>query len=65
MKNNARSDSKVESVFDQPADEAAETETDAAAEAEIEAGRGVAHDVVREWPRRLAKGEKVPPSSVR
>lgn len=55
------SDTNIESVFDIPLDEAAETAADAAADAEIEAGKGVPHEVVREWLLKLAKGEKVPP----
>jgi predicted transcriptional regulator len=52
---------KFESVFDMPPDEVAEAAADAAAEAEIEAGKGVPHERVREWLLKLAKGEKVPP----
>ena len=48
----------VRSIFDTPLDEAY---LDAAANAEIEAGKGVPHERVREWLLRLAKGEKVPP----
>lgn len=54
-------DAKHESVFDLPPDEAAEAAADTVADAEIEAGKGVAHDVVREWLLKLAKGEKIPP----
>jgi predicted transcriptional regulator len=54
-------DTKIESVFDIPLDEAVEAAADAAADAEIEAGRGIPHDVVREWLLKLANGEKVPP----
>jgi predicted transcriptional regulator len=54
-------DAKVKSDFDVPLDEAAEAKADAAADAEIEAGNGVPHEVVREWLLRLAKGEKTPP----
>jgi hypothetical protein len=54
-------DTKIESVFDIPLDEAAEVAADAAADAEIVAGRGIPHDVVRQWLLKLAKGEKVPP----
>jgi hypothetical protein len=50
-------DTKIESVFDIPPDEAIE----AAADAEIDAGNGVPHEVVREWLLKLAKGEKAPP----
>lgn len=54
-------ETKLESVFNIPPDEAAEAAADAAAEAEIEAGKGVPHERVREWLLKLAKGEKVPP----
>ena len=43
---------EVKSVFDQIDDEA---------EAEIEAGKGIAHDKVREWLLKLARGEITPP----
>jgi predicted transcriptional regulator len=52
---------KFDSIFDVPLDEAAEATADAAADAEIEAGRGVPHEHVREWLLRLARGERVPP----
>jgi predicted transcriptional regulator len=54
-------DARIESLFDIPPDDALETAADAAADADIEAGKGVPHEVVREWLARLAKGEKVPP----
>jgi predicted transcriptional regulator len=57
------SDDDVESIFDLPPDEAAEVAADAAADAEIEAGQGVPHEVVREWLLKLGKGEKIPPPS--
>ena len=44
-------------------DEAVEARADAAAEADVKAGRVVAHETVREWLARLIKGEKVPPPS--
>ena len=51
----------VRSILDTPLDEAEEAHLDAAANAEIEAGKGVPHERVRKWLLRLAKGEKVPP----
>jgi predicted transcriptional regulator len=51
------------SVFDLPPDNAAEARDDAAAEADVEAGRVVPHYRVREWLMRLIEGEKVPPPS--
>ena len=51
---------EVESIFDLQPDEASE----AAADAEIEAGKGVPHELVREWLLKLRNGEKVPPPSV-
>jgi predicted transcriptional regulator len=55
-------ESKTKSIFDLPLDEAAETAADAAADAEIEAGKGVPHERVREWLLKLAKGERLPPA---
>ena len=55
------SDTNIESIFDIPLDEAAETAADAVADAEIEAGKGISHEMVREWLLKLARGEKVPP----
>jgi hypothetical protein len=52
---------KERSLFDMPPDAAAETRLDAEAEADVAAGRVVLHERVREWLKRLAKGEKVPP----
>jgi predicted transcriptional regulator len=54
-------DTGIKSIFDIEPDEAAEAAADAAADAEIEAGKGVPHEVVREWLLKLAKGERVPP----
>ena len=54
------SDLNHESVFDLPPDAAA---ADPVADTKIEAGKGVALDVVWEWLLRRAKGEKVPPPS--
>ena len=50
-----------QSILDLPLDEAEEARLDAEADAEIDAGRGVSHERVREWLLKLAKGEKVPP----
>ena len=54
----------AKSVFETPLDEAEEARLDALAEAEIDAGKGVPHEQVREWLAKLAKGEKVPPPFV-
>lgn len=54
-------DTNLNSILDLPLDEAAEAAADAAADAEIEAGKGVPHERVREWLLRLVNGEKVPP----
>jgi predicted transcriptional regulator len=52
---------EAKSVFDTPLDSAEEARLDAIADAEIDAGKGVPHEKVREWLEKLAKGEKVPP----
>lgn len=52
------------SIVDLPLDDAEEARLDAAAELEIEAGRGVPHGRVREWLAKRGKGEKVPPPAV-
>ena len=49
------------SVFDTPSDDAEEARLDAIADAQIDAGRGVPHDVVREWLLNLAPSERAPP----
>lgn len=49
------------SIFDIPLDEAEEARLDAEADAEIDAGKGVPHERVREWLLQLAKGKRVPP----
>ena len=54
-------ETEAKSIFDIPLDAAAEAAADAAAEAEIDAGRGVPHERVREWLLKLGKGERVPP----
>ena len=56
-------DTDKKSVFDLPLDDELEARLDAAADAEIDAGKGVPHEVVREWLLKLAKGERVPPPS--
>jgi len=48
-------------VFDTPLDEANEARLDMMADAEIDAGKGVPHEKVREWLAKLAKGERAPP----
>ena len=54
-------ESKRRSIFDTPPDEATEARLDAEAEADYAAGRVVSHERVREWLKRLANGENVPP----
>ena len=51
----------TESIFDMPPDEAEDARLDSVADAEIEAGKGVPHERVREWLLKLGKGERVPP----
>jgi predicted transcriptional regulator len=48
------------SIFDTP-DEAAEARADAAAQADLAAGRMVSHDRVRAWLLKLAAGQYEPP----
>ncbi len=55
--------SEPKSVFETPLDEVEEAGLDAIADAEIEAGKGVPHERVREWLAKLAKGERLPPPS--
>ncbi|MBV9747875.1 MAG: CopG family transcriptional regulator [Acetobacteraceae bacterium] len=50
------------SIFDALDDEA-EAQAIARAEAEIDAGKGVPHERVREWLEQLARGANVPPPS--
>ncbi len=54
-------ETKADPLFDLPLNEAEEARLDAEADAEIEAGKGVPHERVREWLMRLMKGERVPP----
>ena len=42
-------------------DEESDARAIAEAEAEIDAGQGVPHEVVREWLLKLAQGEVLPP----
>ena len=54
-------DREMKSVFDTPLDESDEARLDAIAEAEIDGGRGVPHEKVREWLLKLGRGETPPP----
>ena len=54
-------DADSKSVFDLPLDEAEEARLDAVAEAEMEAGRAISHERVREWLALRMTGKKVPP----
>jgi predicted transcriptional regulator len=51
---------KIASVFDTPPDDAAEAAADAAAEAEIAAGKGIPHAVVRKWLESWGKPDELP-----
>lgn len=51
---------KLKSVFDTPQDDTEEARQDALADAEIDAGKGVPHEQVREWLDKLARGERAP-----
>jgi predicted transcriptional regulator len=51
---------EVRSVFDQ-IDPEAEARAIAEAETELDAGKGVPHEKVREWLLKLARGEVTPP----
>jgi predicted transcriptional regulator len=53
--------SEPKSIFDIPPDEEFEARLEAEAIAELEAGKGVPHERVREWLERRIRGEKVPP----
>jgi hypothetical protein len=57
----AMSDTEKLSIFDIEPDEALQARLDAEAEAEIDAGKGVPQERVRDWLARLAKGERLPP----
>ena len=52
------------SIFDIEPDAALEARLDAEAEAEIDAGKGVSHERVREWLAKLGNGEKCLPPKV-
>lgn len=54
-------ENEPKSILDLPLDEAEEARLEAEADAEIEAGKGVPHERVREWLLKLIRGEKVPP----
>jgi hypothetical protein len=54
-------DTKIEPIVHIALDETGETTADIAADAEIDAGHGVPHEVVRAWLLKLTKGEKLPP----
>ncbi len=51
---------EVKSILDQ-IDGEAEANAIAEAEAELDAGKGIPHEQVREWLLKLAKGEVIPP----
>jgi hypothetical protein len=51
---------EVKSVFAQ-IDGEAETRAIAEAEGELDGGKGIPHEKVREWLLKLAKGEITPP----
>jgi predicted transcriptional regulator len=53
-------EAKPESIFDTPDDEAASAAADAAAEAEIDAGKGVPHARVRAWLESWGKPDELP-----
>ncbi len=48
-------------IFDE-ADEAIEDDAIAEANAQIDTGEGIAHEVVGQWLQKLAQGETVPPT---
>ena len=48
-------------IFDET-DEAVEDAAMAEANAEIDAGKGIAHKVVGQWLQKLAQGEAAPPT---
>ena len=51
---------EVKSVFEKIDDES-EARAIAEAEAELDAGKGIPHEKVREWLLKLAKGKILPP----
>lgn len=50
-------DTETKSTFDLAED----AHLDAQAEAEIDSGKGIPHEKMRDWLAKLGKGEKVPP----
>jgi predicted transcriptional regulator len=53
-------DPEPESIVDLQPDKAAEVAADAAAEAEIDAGKGIAHALVRSWLETWGKSDERP-----
>jgi predicted transcriptional regulator len=53
-------DGEIKSVFDIQPDEALEARLDAEAEAEIDAGKGVPHERVREWLKSWGTPDELP-----
>ncbi len=53
-------ETQPESVFDTPPDEAAEVAADAAARADIAAGRAVRHEDVARWLESWGKADELP-----
>jgi len=58
-------DTEIKSIFDMEPDEAHEARLDAEAEADYAAGRVISHERMMEWLAKLAKGERVPPPTVK
>jgi hypothetical protein len=50
-------ETEAKSVFETPVDDAEEARVDAAADGEIDDGKGVPHARVREWLAKLGNGE--------
>ena len=57
-------ETKVESIFEMEPDAVHEARLDAEADADYAAGRFVPHDRIRDWLKKLARGERVPPPEV-
>jgi predicted transcriptional regulator len=57
-------ETETKSIFDMEPDAAHEARLDAEADADYAAGRFVPHDRVREWLKKLARGERIPPPEV-
>jgi hypothetical protein len=51
----------TKSIFENEDDPALEARLDAQAEAELDAGKVIPHERVREWLLQLSKGNRVPP----